>query len=78
MNTLFELPKPDLKAEDDHAGTGHTCGQCLNVKRVRYSSADFLYCKKTPCNLSQFKIKKVKSRQPACKMFIDSWGENDN
>jgi len=72
MNTLFELPKPSVKPEDDHEGTGHTCGQCVSIKRVRYSSCDFLYCKKRSCNLSQFGIKKVKSRQPACRMFQDA------
>ena len=71
MNTLFELPRPSVKTEDVHAGTGFTCGQCVSVKRVRYSSNDFLYCKKRPCNLSQFGIKKIKSRQPACRMFVD-------
>lgn len=72
MNTLFDMPEPNVRPEDNHSGTGYTCGQCVSVRRVSYSHCDFLYCKKRPCNLSQFGIKKVKSRQPACRMFINA------
>ena len=48
---------------------GMTCGKCVHAARLHYYRPDWLYCRKTKDNKTQFGFAKVKSRKSACELF---------
>ena len=67
MNKLFDVPPIE---PEKHEHSGEICGHCKHAIGYKYDSGKvFYYCEITKCNRSQFKIKKIAFRKPACKKF---------
>ena len=71
MNELFDT-EPFKTPAKKHAGAGQVCGLCANIVRPHYYRDDWIYCKETPCKKTQFGIKKVRARLPACEKFKEA------
>ena len=69
MRELFEAQDVEsTPVVQDHAGTGKTCGKCMHAVSPHYYR-DWMYCELRPCRRTQFGIKRVRSRLPACEWF---------
>jgi hypothetical protein len=64
-DTLFDLDA----YKDAPRPKGETCGKCKHAIRPHPYRPDWIYCKATASNRTQFGILKVKSRQAACRLF---------
>ncbi len=64
-----ESAKPTYVPPKYRHPDGMACGKCVHAARLHYYRPDWLYCKKTKDNKTQFGFAKVKSRQPACELF---------
>ena len=63
MNTLFDLPKPDLTK------TCKTCNTCEHRQRWTCNSKVFQYCGIRKSNRTQNGLLKIKCKTKACELY---------
>ena len=63
MNTLFDLPKPDLTK------TCKTCNTCEHRQRWTCNSKVFQYCGVRKSNRTQNGLLKIKCKTKACELY---------